>query len=225
MVMCLLHKLNFIRNNGCFYCKIEAMEKKYDNRTHLNLNRVRNNEEVLRELLDYLKKNDYMPGGYADALSDKLDGEREKIPIGDDLMKRIMSHESVPMDKSKYKKESVLDFSEAKFHPNKNYKAEKKDSIIGHPVLYTNEETKEWMAKLTEGQATNEPEKEAELWGVPGYDDCNMKIPVKYADVIRINLSYVKEKQRKELIEKFLEDLFHYPVDDVIKKWKGRSEK
>ena len=99
--------------------EIDELEKKYDNRTHLNLNRVRNNEEVFREVLDYFKKNDYMPGGYADALSDKLDSptlpdpyyacgklKTEKIPIGDDLMKRITSHKSVPMDKSKYKKAS-----------------------------------------------------------------------------------------------------------------------
>lgn len=67
--------------------EVKALEKKYDNRTHLNLNRVRNNEEILRELLNrigwdfdthniYLK--DFIPTNWKALLLKKLKSGGEK---------------------------------------------------------------------------------------------------------------------------------------------------
>ena len=95
---------------------------------------IKNNilEEVLRELFD--AHDGEFEEEWTERMREKLDSPKQT--------------------------ESVLDFSEAKFHPNKNYKAEKKDSIIGHPVLYTNEETKELLKKDSGGEKTvNESQK------------------------------------------------------------------
>ena len=73
----------------------------------------------------------------------------------------------------------------------------------------------------------------SEVWGVPGYPETNIKIPIKYADVIRMNISYVKEK----LISEFVEDLNEIPnwntkknnftvnyndINKLIEKWEEK---
>ena len=63
-------------------------------------------------------------------------------------------------------------------------------------------------------------EEEYEIWAVPGYDDMDMKIPVKYADVIRINTSYIKDR----LISEFVNDLKNENIEIwlLIKKWEDK---
>lgn len=61
-----------------------------------------------------------------------------------------------------------------------------------------------------------------ELWEVPNYPETRMKVPVQYADIIRINTSYVKDKLIAEFIvfiDEYLSGDYADPEDLDIHYW------